>query len=227
MSDNKKNDITELEKYAKECTMNVDEYIEQKSINLNGLSGEEAEERLRKYGNNDVKQGKQKKWYNYFFQSLFTPFNSILLGIALVLSYTDVIIAEKPSYANIIVIVTLVLVSTLLEFFEEYRSNKSAEKLKELVATTAQVIRDGKKEKVHLKNITLGDIVSLSAGDMIPADLKIIESKDLYVRESSLTGESDAIKKIAKSEKAEEEIESISDLDTICFMGTNVISRKC
>ena len=227
MKGNQKNEVASLEIYSKECIMKKEEYIKENNISLDGLRYEEVEEGIRKYGYNEVKQGRQKKWYSYFFQSLFSPFNSILLGIALVLCYTDVAIAEKPSYANIIVIVTLVLVSTLLEFFEEFRSNKSAEKLKELVATTATVIREGKKEKVPLKEIVLGDIVLLSAGDMIPADLKIIEAKDLYVRQSSLTGESDAIKKIPESELKEEEIEAISDLDTICFMGTNVISRKC
>jgi len=226
MNDSKKNDNTELEKYAEVCTESIEEYISKNKISLNGLTNEEAQEKIKKYGYNEVKQGKQKKWYNYLLQSLFSPFNSILLGIAVVLSYTDVVLASEPSYANILVIIILVLVSTFLEFFEEYSSNKSAEKLKELVATTAEVIRDGKKEKIILKNIVKGDIVNLSAGEMIPADLKIIESKDLYLRESSLTGESDAIKKSAISEKKIEEIDGISDLDTICFMGTNVISRK-
>ena len=141
-----------------------------------------------------------------------------------ILFYTDVYLPKTPSYANIIVIAILVIASTLLEFFEEYRSNKAAEKLKELVATTASVIRDGKEIQIPIKEVTLGDIVVLSAGSMIPADLRIIESKDLYVGQSSLTGESDAVKKSANSELTLNDIDNISDLDTICFMGTNVIS---
>ena len=141
-----------------------------------------------------------------------------------ILFYTDVYLPQTPSYANIIVIAILVIASTLLEFFEEYRSNKAAEKLKELVATTASVIRDGKEIQIPIKEVTLGDIVVLSAGSMIPADLRIIESKDLYVGQSSLTGESDAVKKSANSELTLNDIDNISDLDTICFMGTNVIS---
>ena len=76
-------------------------------------------------------------------------------------------LAEVPNYANIIVIAILVTASTLLEFFEEYRSNKAAEKLKELVATTATVLRNGKEVQIPIKEITLGDIVILSAGSMI------------------------------------------------------------
>ncbi len=138
-------------------------------------------------------------------------------------------LAEVPSYANIIVIAILVTASTLLEFFEEYRSNKAAEKLKELVATTATVLRDGKEVQIPIKEITLGDIVILSAGSMIPADLRVLEAKDLYVGQSSLTGESDAVRKVSNSEISLDELDSISDLDTICFMGTNVISgsAKC
>ena len=143
--------------------------------------------------------------------------------------YTDVYLPEKPSYANIIVIVILVAASTLLEFFEEYRSNKAAEKLKELVATTTTVLRNGKEVQIPIKEVVLGDIVILSAGSMIPADLRVIEAKDLYVGQSSLTGESDAVRKNVNSELSIEELDNISDLDTICFMGTNVISgsAKC
>jgi len=123
----------------------------------------------------------------------------------------------------------LVTASTLLEFFEEFRSNKAAEKLKELVATTTTVLRDGKEVQIPIKEVTLGDIVVLSAGSMIPADLRIIESKDIYVGQSSLTGESDAVRKLAFTDLKYEDVDNISDLDTICFMGTNVISGsgKC
>ena len=152
-----------------------------------------------------------------------------MLGIVAILFYTDVYLPEKPSYANIIVIVILVVASTLLEFFEEYRSNKAAEKLKELVATTTTVFRNGKEVQIPIKEVVLGDIVILSAGSMIPADLRVIEAKDLYVGQSSLTGESDAVRKNVNSELSIEELDNISDLDTICFMGTNVISgsAKC
>ncbi len=160
---------------------------------------------------------------------MFSPFNCILLAIVLILFYTDVYLAETPSYANIIVIIILVMASTLLEFFEEYRSNKAAQKLKELVATTTTVLRDGKETQIPIKEVVLGDIVILSAGSMIPADLRVIESKDLYVGQSSLTGESDAVRKNVNSELSIDELDNISDLDTICFMGTNVISgsAKC
>lgn len=224
MQENIKHENIALKKYGKDATINKEDFINKYNIVENGLSSMQAEEILKKYGYNEVKQSKPKKWYNYFFSSLFSPFNSILLGITLILIYTDVLLPEKPSYANILVIIVLVLASTFLEFFEEYRSNKAALKLKELVATTTNVIRNGNEIKIPIKEVVVGDIIKLSAGSLIPADLRIIDSKDLFVGQSALTGESDAVKKVANTEISINEIENISDLDTICFMGTNVIS---
>ena len=219
---NKSEETDILKMYERESTLKKDEFIKKFNINEKGLTFKEAEEILIKSGLNEVTQNKPKKWFHYLKDALFNPFNSILLGITLVLYYTDVILPNKPSYANIIIIIVLVLISTFLEFFEEFRSNKAAEKLKEMVATTATVIRDGKAIKVPIKEIALKDIVLLSAGDMIPADLRIIEAKDLFLGESALTGESDSVKKTIEIEN--EKIEDITDLENICFMGTNVIS---
>ena len=224
MQETKKTENTALKMYGEECTLSKEDFIKKFKVKEKGLTSKEAENRLHSLGFNEIKQAKPKKWYNYLLSSLFSPFNAILLGITLVLFYTDVFLPETPSFANIIVIIILILASTFLEFFEVYRSNKSAEKLKALVATTCSVIRNGKEIKIPIKEIVIGDTVILSAGSMIPADLRIIEAKDLYVSQSSLTGESDAVKKQINSQMQLEEIDNISDLDTICFMGTNVIS---
>lgn len=221
---NAKEEVNVSKMYGEECTLPRDEFIKKYRVNENGLSSKKADELIKNLGLNEIKQAKPKRWYNYFFESLFTPFNLILLGITLLLCYTDIILPPTPSYANIIVIVILITASTLLDFFEEYRSNKAANELKELVATTCHVIRDGKEVQIPIKEVTLGDIVNLSAGSMIPADLRVIESNDLYVGQSSLTGESDAVKKVVNTEMKAEDLDSIADIDTICFMGTNVIS---
>lgn len=206
------------------------EFISKYNINFNGLTDSDILENQKTYGKNEISGNKPKRWYNYFFESLFSPFNAILLGISLVLIYTDIVLPQNPNPANIIVIICLVLVSTLLEFFQEFRSNKAAEKLKAMVQTKGTVIRNCTKQKIPFKDFTVGDIVLLSAGDMVPADLRVLESKDLFLGQSSITGESDSIKKIPNSLlKSIDELESITDLDNICFMGTNVISgsAKC
>ena len=223
MPNDKKEDVDIEKIYGNLCRTSKEKFILEFNIKEEGLNDSEVAEKIHKYGYNEITQSKPKKWYHYLWKSFITPFNSILLGIALILSYTDIYLAEDPNYANIIVILILVGVSTFLDFFSEYRSNLAAEKLKQLVSTTATVVRNNQKVKIPFKDLVLGDTVILSAGDMIPADLRIIESKDLYVGQSSLTGESDAIKKLENSELTDE-VDNISDLDTICFMGTNVIS---
>lgn len=221
---NTKEDVDINKMYADESKISKEEFIQKYRIKEKGITNEEAEAKFRRLGPNEIRQAKPKKWYNYFWESLVTPFNCILIGIALILIYTDVILAEALSYANIIVIAILVIASTLLDFFEEYRSNKAAEKLKKMVATKTTVIRNGQKLDIPIKDVVIGDTVVLSAGSMIPADLRVIEAKDLYVGQSSLTGESDSIKKTVELEDKEDEIDNISDFDNICFMGTNVVS---
>ena len=216
-------DIYEI--YKKDCVYSVKEFIDKHNFSAKGLTTKKAEENQEKYGLNLIKQSKPKKWYYFLFKSLFSSFNIILLVITLLLIYTDVILPETPSYANIIVIIVLILVSSFLEFFEVFKSNKAAEKLKKMVSVKATVLRNGKEVKIPLEQVTIGDVVVLNAGDLIPADLKVIEANDLYLVQSSLTGESDAVRKTEVSEhKIESKIEDITDIDTICFMGTNVMS---
>lgn len=227
MAQSKKEEKINIKKlYGFECISSKEDFLKKYKIDLEkGLSNEQVENRLSTYGKNEMKQKKQKKWYNYLLDSLLSPFNIILMGITIILIYTDIILTSPPSYANIIVILVLVLASTLLEFFEVYNSNKAAEKLKDLVATTCTVIRNETKIKIPLNEITIGDVILLSAGDIIPADVRVLEAKDLYITQSSLTGESDSVKKSSSTELSSiDEIESITDLDTICFMGTNVTS---
>ena len=221
---NSKEDLNFNEMYGEYCKLSKEEFLKKYNFSLNGLNQKQVNESFEKYGSNKMKKTRTKKWYNYFFESLFSPFNSILLGIVLVLIYTDIILPPTPSYANIIVILVLVLVSTLLDFFEEYRSNKAAERLKSLVSTNVSVIRNNEEIKIPVDNLVIGDLVVLSAGSMIPADLRMIEIKDLYVNQSSLTGETESIKKLSDPSLDNTDIETISDLDTICFMGTNVVS---
>jgi len=223
MSDSKEN-VDVLKMYGEDSATQRDEFLKKHNLNEKGLTSKQAEINIKKFGLNETKKAKPKKWYNYLLQSLLTPFNCILIGISIILIYTDIYLAIEPSYANIIVIAILVTASTLLDFFESYRSNKAAEKLREIVETTTTVIRDNKEINIPVKNVTLGDIVLLSAGSIIPADLRIIESKDLYVGQASLTGESDNIKKTVELENNQEELDSISDFDNICFMGTNIVS---
>ena len=130
---NSKEEVDIQKMYGHECLLSKEDFMQKYNINETGLTQSEPDEKIQKYGLNKISQNKPKRWYTYLLESLFSPFNCILLCIVIVLFYTDVYLASTPSYANIIVILILVTASTLLEFFEEYNSNKAAEKLKQLV----------------------------------------------------------------------------------------------
>ena len=119
MANDKKEDVNADKIYGHFCKISKEEVISEFNVEEGGLTDEEAEQRRHRYGENVVTQSRPKRWYHYLLRSLFTPFNSILIGIALILIYTDVYLAEVPSYANIIVILVLVAVSTFLDFFSE------------------------------------------------------------------------------------------------------------
>jgi len=194
--------------------------------NPEGITKVMADERRIKFGTNQVQHQKAPKWYAQLLKAFANPFIYILLVIALVSFIIDVWIpsADQRDFKTVVVVSFMVLISAVLRFVQEYRSNAAAEKLKSMVKTTATVLRKfvGKQE-VPISELVPGDIVYLSAGDMVPADCRIMQSKDLFVSESMLTGEALPVEKkhfpIRDANKKQ-----ATELNNICFMGTNVIS---
>lgn len=192
-----------------------------------GLSESEVKERQEKYGINKIAGKKAPAWYIQFLEAFFTPFTGILIVIACISFITDVVMANTPEerdYSTTILVITMVMLSTVIRFWQEFRSNKAAEALKSMVTTTSTVQREenGKRE-IDLKELVPGDIVHLSAGDMIPADCKIIYSKDLFVSQSILTGEALPLEKhdLPITDAGNK---TPFEFDNICFLGTNVVS---
>ncbi|MGE8422632.1 MAG: magnesium-translocating P-type ATPase, partial [Sphingobacterium siyangense] len=175
---------------------------------------------------NEVKHQKAPKRYVQLLKSFANPFIYILLLIATVSFIIDVGLPEvgERDYKTVVVVSIMILVSALLRFVQEYRSNAAAEKLKSMVKTTATVLRKFKgKREIPIVELLPGDIVYLSAGDMIPADCRIVQSKDLFVSESMLTGEALPVEKNYLPIRNAAEKSPI-ELCNICFMGTNVVS---
>ena len=222
-----KNDRIDIKQlYGKECIPSVEQFISDNDIDTDlGLNDAQMQLNYGKYGKNELNSARPKKWYQFLASSFINPFNLILVGIIVVLIYTDVYLSEPPSYANIIVIIALILLSTFLEFFVVYKSNRDAANLKKLIQTTSTVLRNGEKKNIPVEDLTVGDVIVLSAGDLIPGDLRLVESNNLHVSQSSLTGESEAVEKFVEADmQSIDEIEGITDLNNICFMGTNVTS---
>jgi Mg2+-importing ATPase len=192
---------------------------------INGLSEDEVSDRLRLFGLNEVVHEKAPKWYIQFFEAFVNPFIAVLFILAMISLVTDVIV-QKPGdqdYTTVAVIGTMVFLSAMLRFIQEFRSNQAAEKLKSMVKTTATVTRAEGREEIDIKKLVPGDLILLSAGDMIPADVRILQSKDLFVSQSMLTGEALPVEKThnAVQDAAKQ---SPLELANVCFMGTNVVS---
>lgn len=140
--------------------------------------------------------------------------------------FTDILFAApgEESWMTILIILTMIVISVVLKFLQEYKSRIEADKLKDLVPTTATVLRkDTGREEVIMSNIVPGDMVYLAAGDLIPADLRIISCKDLFISQSSLTGESEPVEKFPEN-RGDIHEKGVSDLDNILLMGTIVVS---
>ena len=163
-----------------------------------GISEEAAQKRISTFGLNEVDYDRAPSWYTQLIKSFANPFILILIAIVVISYLIDVWFAAPgdEDWKTVIVITAMIIVSSLLSFFQEYRSNRAAEKLKGMVTTTAAVLRKGKKrEEIEMKQIVPGDVVYLAAGDMIPADCRVVESIDLFIGESMLTGESLPVEK--------------------------------
>lgn len=193
----------------------------------NGISSNEAVNRLEKYGLNQVAHEKPTPWYIQLINAFINPFVIILLALAVISYITDIVFAPpgEKSWEAVLVIIIMVTISALLHFFQEYRSGKAAQKLKSLVQSTAAIARkDTGVKEIPMKYIVPGDIVHLATGDMIPADLKIIDSKDLFISQSALTGESQPVEKFGIIKTKLNPKMNPSDIDNICLLGTDVVS---
>ena len=193
-----------------------------------GLTEEQVEENRDLYGENVITKGQEDSILKKIYESIINPFTVILLVIALVSLVTNVWLAkpgeEDPTTS--IIIVVLVLISGGIRFIQELRSDRAASNLSRLIVNTATVIREGVEQELPIDELVVGDIIKLSAGDMIPADVLLLDSRDFFVQQSGLTGESDAVEKVCLSKADGQNFDSLLETESLAFMGTNVISGR-
>ena len=213
------------------CACAPEEALTRLQASRSGLTAEEVEARREQYGANEVSHERPPTWYQQLFHAFLTPFNGVLFAVSVVSLFSDVIFADPDdrSFRTIIVLVTMILLSTLLRFWQEFRSNKAAEELKAMVTSTAAVLRAGmdRPQELPIHDLVPGDIVYLSAGDMVPADVRLIATKDLFVSQAMLTGESIPLEKYAVPPGKPARVDpsqNVLDRETACFMGTNIVS---
>lgn len=212
-----------IEKLAEFSRVEEDEILKKMEVSRQGLSRKEVEDRQKSYGLNSISHKKTDSLFKRLVKAFINPFTTVLFILATVSFITDVILPDEKNPRSVLLITSMVLLSGALRFVQESRSNKAAEKLKAMVHTTAMVERrDTGIGNVPLTQIVPGDLVHIAAGDLIPADVRLIESKDLFVNQSSLTGESEPVEKFP--DPAELADPDISDFTNIGFMGSYAVS---
>lgn len=209
---------------ATQPVKSVYSYLQTSSI---GLTDEEVEQRQSIYGKNEITHEQKRNPFILFIKAFINPFIGVLTGLAVLSIILNVMTStpEEQEWTGVIIILSMVIFSAILRFRQEWKAEEATDSLMKLVKNTCLVKRAaGQEEELDITELVPGDIVYLAAGDMIPADVRIIESKDLFISQASLTGESDSVEKLPEIKSRQFRNGSVVELDNICFMGTNVIS---
>ena len=196
-------------------TLPIEEIYSRLNTTQQGLSSEQAAERLETYGRNELAREHKHSAIKEFLAHFKSPLVIILLIAAIISGFLREI-------ANTGIILTIIIVSIILDYYQESKAEKAAQLLKQKVTSTATVLRDGIRQEIKLPDIVPGDVIYLSAGDITPADARVISAKDLFVNQSALTGESFPVEKTPVSTKGK--TGALIDWSNYCFMGTSIVS---
>lgn len=211
------------ERLAMTVRSDVNSVLDYFNTSLDGLTENKVEESEDIYGKNVVKSSNKNSLIKRLYGAFINPFTLVLIVLAIVSAFTDIIFAE-PGDKNpitVIIISVMVLISGFLRFIQEARSEKASEKLNEMIETTACIKRaNAEKKEIPVDEIVVGDIIYLSAGDLVPADVRIINAKDLFINQSALTGESEPVEKTADCQ----ENTKLTECNCLAFMGSTVVS---
>ncbi|MDR3345234.1 MAG: magnesium-translocating P-type ATPase [Oscillospiraceae bacterium] len=187
-----------------------------------GLSAQAAEEKLDEFGANVITAGTNNTTLHRLREATINPFNIVLLVIAAISFFTDVLAAEKADWLTVIIIIALVAISSAVAFFQSQKSGAAAAKLSEMIENRTDIYRNGAVIEIPIDEVVPGDIIRLSAGDMLPADLRFLSAKDAFIAQAALTGESAPVEKFAALRG---DINTpLTDLSNIGFMGSNMVS---
>ena len=207
----------------KEYLRSKEDVMNEIGSNASGLTSSQANERLEKNGKNKLAEGKKDSLLKRFLSQLADPMIIILIVAAVISAVTAAVGGENEGYADVIIIMFVVLVNAILGVYQESKAEKAIEALQEIAAATSKVIRDGKLITVKSEDIVVGDIVVLEAGDSVPADCRIIECASMKIEESALTGESVPVTKTADIiDSLGSDDVPLGDRKNMCYMGSSV-----
>lgn len=214
MKDNKIDDILILKDYNEISKLTTEEILTKYHTKEEGLTNKEAQKRLNSNGKNIVIKEVNRSIFYFIFNSLKEEFIIILLVLAVI----NFSLGDK---LGSLVIVLIAIISMLIRVLEDYSVYKFNKKLRSKIVSTTKVIRDNKELEIKVENVVIGDIISLNAGSIIPADCIVVNSKDLFVNESVFTGESIPVE---KKETNKKEYDNLFDIKNVLYMSSSVIS---
>ena len=208
----------------KTYTQSAEEVLRDLGVGEEGLTTAQAQERLAKYGPNKLKEAEKPTLLQRFIAQLKDPMLIILMVAAAVSALTGML-AGEPEWAEVIIILTVVLLNAILGVFQESKAEAAIEALQTMTAATCKVMRDGKMTVLHSTDLVPGDVVILEAGDAVPADGRIIENASLKIEEAALTGESVPVNKMIDILylKNEDDEVPLGDRKNMCYMGSTVV----
>ena len=197
--------------------------LQELGVTENGLSQSEAQDRLEKNGKNCLAAAKGKSLVRRFLEQLADPMIIILLAAAAVSGILAVV--ENDSFADVIIILAVVIINAILGVYQESKAEKAIEALQEMSAATSKVLRDGKLQVIRSEDLVVGDVIHLEAGDAVPADARILESASLKAEEAALTGESVPVTKFIDliSLKGDAKDVPLGDRKNMLYMGSTVV----
>ena len=207
----------------KEYLKTKDDVLAEVKSGQSGLSSAEASTRLEQNGKNKLSEGKKDSLIKRFLSQLADPMIIILIVAAVISAVTATVGGEGEGYADVIIIMVVVIINAVLGVYQESKAEKAIEALQEIAAATSKVVRDGKIVTVKSENVVVGDIVVLEAGDSVPADCRIIECASMKIEESALTGESVPVTKTAEPiDPLGSDDVPLGDRKNMCYMGSSV-----
>ena len=208
----------------KTYTLTTEQVLERLEVGTNGLDDRQVQQRQEKYGPNKLKEGKKPSLIQRFLTQLKDPMLIILMIAAAVSALTGMLSGENE-WAEVIIIVAVVLLNAILGVVQESKAEAAIEALQTMTAATCKVIRNGKQIVLHSDELVPGDIVVLEAGDAVPADGRIIENASLKIEEAALTGESVPVNKMidALNLSGGSEDVPLGDRKNMCYMGSTVV----
>lgn len=213
-----------LERVKKIARESRTETLARLHASAEGLSSKQANLNREEYGANEIENKHNESKWHFFIESFLTPFTIVLLILAAILLIADVVPSSQNDVSTAIIIVIMVLIAGIIKFVQNLKTSDAVEEMLQMVSVTTSIKRDNEDRELPTSQVVVGDVINLSAGDMVPADMRLLRSKDLFCSTSYIDGEFDPKERIATKTPRFEQVDNYLDYPNILYEGTTIVS---